>query len=74
MDECLDDYGHDECGGAVEYRMALSSTGRSFPRCEKHWDERLEAQDRINDRYPDPPVAPKGFDPAYAGARWDGDY
>lgn len=70
--ECLDDYGEGTCSGPVEYRMALSATGRSFPRCEKHWAERLEEQDRINARYPQ--HAPSDFDPSYAGERWEEDY
>lgn len=74
--ECLDkreviDGQHDLCSGPVEYRMALSATGKSFPRCDKHWNERLDEQDRINDRYPT--HAPSDFDPAYAGESWDED-
>lgn len=72
--ECLDDYGDGECAGPVEYRMALSGTGRSFPRCEKHWQERLGVQERINRDYPDSPIAPAWFDPADAGEHWDDDY
>lgn len=72
---CLDDHDEDgrHCSGPVEYRMALSGTGRSFPRCEKHWGLRLEEQDRINERYPDSPLPPSDFDPTYAGERWDED-
>jgi hypothetical protein len=70
--ECLDDYGDGTCEGAVEYRMPLSGTGMSFPRCEKHWKERLETQQGINERYP--VHAPSDFDPAYAGERWDDEY
>jgi hypothetical protein len=69
--ECLDDY-EGSCSGAVEYRMALSGTGRSFPRCDKHWDDRLEVQEGINQRYPS--QQPADFDPMYAGERWDEDY
>ena len=68
--ECLE-YGPD-CSGPVEYRMPLSATGRSFPRCDKHWDERLDVQEGINQRYP--VLAPSDFDPAYAGEHWDEDY
>jgi len=68
--ECLD--GPEGCGGAVEYRAPLSATGRSFPRCERHWEERLDRQDEINRRYPT--LAPSDFDPAYAGERWEEDY
>jgi len=73
--ECLDDHGQGNCRGPVEYRMALSGTGRSFPRCELHWARRLDEQDRINRLYaPDSDVPPVGFDPTFAGERWDEDY
>jgi hypothetical protein len=69
MGACLD--GPSGCRGPVEYRMALSSTGRSFPRCEHHWDLRLDEQERINERYPATP--PPDFDPLDAGESWDDD-
>ena len=71
--ECLDE-GHGACGGPVEYRAPLSATGRSFPRCDRHWGERLDEQARIDDAYPDTPGAPSWFDPSAAGERWDDDY
>lgn len=71
--ECLDSY-QDECEGTVEYRFPLSGTGRSFPRCDKHWSQRLDVQEGINRRYPDSPFAPSDFDPSYAGESWDEDY
>jgi len=67
--ECLD--ANDDCQGRVEYRMALSSTGKSFPRCELHWGLRLEEQDRINERYPELP--PSDWSPLDAGESWDED-
>ena len=70
--ECLDDYGEGTCKGKVEYRMAMSSTGRNFPRCEKHFEERLETQQGINERYGSI-CPPADFDPAYAGESWDED-
>ena len=66
--ECLD-YHMDSCDGAVEWRMALSGTGRSFLRCDRHWDMRLQYQDEINRRYPS--QQPADFDPTYAGERWE---
>lgn len=71
--ECLD-AGPDGagCEGVIEYRYPLSGTGRSFPRCDKHWDERCQRQEEINQRYPH--NAPSDFDPSYAGERWDDDY
>lgn len=67
---CLD--GPLTCEGTVEYRMPLSGTGVSFPRCELHWQERLERQYQIDSRYP--MQAPADFDPYYAGESWDEDY
>jgi hypothetical protein len=65
--DCLD---HDErCSGPVEYRMALSSTGRSFPRCNFHWEFRLRRQQEIDRKYPAFP--PHDFDPMDAGEQWD---
>ena len=64
--DCLD--GPIGCEGSTEYRTPLSGTGRSFPRCSKHWDERLTRQDEINRRYPQ--TAPSDFDPGYAGEEW----
>lgn len=69
--DCLDDHKGD-CKGPVEYRPSLSGTGTAIPRCDKHWEDRLDEQDRINERYPD--QQPADFDPYYAGERWDDDY
>lgn len=66
--DCLNHHEGD-CAGAVEYRMPLSGTGRSFPRCDKHWSDRLDVQEGINRRYPT--RAPADFDPGYAGECWD---
>jgi hypothetical protein len=70
--ECLN-FGAD-CGGAVEYRYPLSGTGKSFIRCDVHWDERLNVQAGIDRRYPDSPMPPSDFDPYYAGESWGDDY
>ncbi len=68
--ECID-RGRGDCSTKIEYRHALSGTGVSFPRCDNHWEVRLHEQEKINDRYPDSPIAPSDFDPTYAGERWD---
>jgi hypothetical protein len=67
--ECLDaqDGGY-TCYGEVEYRYPLSGTAKSFPRCDFHWDKRLEIQEGINQRYPE--HEPEDFDPTYAGESW----
>jgi len=69
-DECLE-FGP-ECDGDVEYRMALSASGESFPRCDHHWDKRLDTEQGIRERYPE--HRPSDFDESYAGERWDNDY
>lgn len=71
--ECLE-HGDERspCEGTVEYRMALSPSGVSYPRCERHWLLRLDEQERINRRYPT--LQPSDFDPTYAGERWDDEY
>jgi hypothetical protein len=70
-EECLDSYAGD-CAGPIEFRYALSGTGISYPRCDKHWEERLKVQDGINRRYPS--MQPSDFDPTYAGETWNEDY
>lgn len=73
--ECLDaGMGKGGCSGPVEYRMPLSASGKSFPRCAMHWAERLAEHEQHVTVYPDSPIAPSWFDPAAAGERWDEDY
>lgn len=75
--ECLS--GPEGCSGPVEYRMALSATGISYPRCEGHWTERLETDERLRRDYPDSSTPPAWFGPTSGGVnewgeRWDDDY
>lgn len=77
-----DDYRDDEtltclnegpdCEGPVEYRMAMSATGKQFPRCDKHFEEAYARYEDIQRRYP--VNAPSDFDESYAGEHWDEDY
>ena len=39
------------CGGDVEYRIPMSPTGFSYPRCERHMEARWEKQQEISHRY-----------------------
>lgn len=66
--ECLD--GPDGCQGAVELRTV--DLLKWWPRCEKHFEERLEKQEHINELLSNTP--PAWFDEGYAGERWDDDY
>jgi len=68
--KCLDHH-KGACEGAVEYRYALSPTGKSFPRCDLHWEIRLREQEEINTKYPS--LQPHDFDPMDAGERWEED-
>jgi hypothetical protein len=68
MEPCLD--AGPDCAGAVAYRMALSGTGQSYARCDKHWNDRLDVQ---ADSIPDTPNPPSWFDPTIAGETWDED-
>lgn len=72
--DCIDHRG-EGCEGAIEYRMALSATGRSFVRCDKAWSDRLDTEEQTRRRYghPDSPFPPADFDPTYAGESWDDD-
>ncbi len=69
--ECMDSYKED-CKGPVDYRMNLTGTGLQTVRCDKHWEDRLNLQDDINQRYPY--HAPSDFDPTYAGEHWGDEY
>ena len=66
--ECIDAF-TGTCEGPVEYRYALSASGRSFPRCERHWAQRLEKQHELSRRYPARP--PADWSPLDAGEAWD---
>lgn len=66
--ECLDANVEGPCEGPVELRMPLSGTGRSFPRCDRHWGERLDRQREIDERYPAHP--PADWSPLDAGESW----
>lgn len=71
MDEKCLEHRLENCEGNVELRPAMSPTGVWFPRCDKHYAERLEIQSGIEKRYPT--QAPADFDPLYAGESWDED-
>lgn len=65
--ECLDSSDYDECGGTVEYRIAMSPTGISYPRCEVHFEQRWESQQRISRDYGVPTYyyGDEGYDDDY---------
>lgn len=65
--ECLDQ-DESRCSGAIEYRPAMSGSGESFPRCDRHFTQRRHLEEDITDRYPSLP--PEDFDPMDAGEDW----
>lgn len=69
--ECVNAHAGD-CSGSVEYRMPLSGTGRSFPRCDRHWQTRLDLEQGLRERYPQQP--PRDWSPDDAGESWGEDY
>jgi hypothetical protein len=69
--ECLE--GPNGCHGEVAEYPALSGSGMVYGRCEFHYESyvsRVQPRiDDINRRYPR--TAPRDFDPAFAGERWN---
>lgn len=69
--ECLD--GPEGCTGPIEYRTTPDRTdGKSWPRCETHFDRRMASVER-NLELTSPCPAP-WFDESAAGERWEEDY
>lgn len=67
---CLQ-YGPD-CMGPVEYRLSPDRDDfKAFPRCDYHWEQRLEAAEKNREYMSD--VPPSWFDPMDAGESWDED-
>lgn len=65
----------EDCAGPVEYRGAPPDGMKSYRRCEFHNDRRWEQYENSElERYAHSDVAPPGFDPSYAGERWEDDY
>jgi hypothetical protein len=67
--ECLD--GPEGCHGPVEPR-SLDGL-KWWPRCEAHWDRRLERYEGSIEQEAQSPLPPAWFDPTAAGERWDED-
>ena len=68
--ECIQAF-TEACNGRTQYRMALSGSGESFPRCDKHWSDRLDLEHGLNERYPLNP--PSDWSPLDAGEHWGED-
>jgi hypothetical protein len=64
--ECVN--GPDGCSGPAALRAPLPGALRGFPRCEQHYQERLELETDLGRRYPTLP--PRDWSPADAGETW----
>lgn len=77
VEDCLDfdPAEPQECGGAVEFRMPLSPSGRAFPRCDTHWSKRLDKEEALSEVYGsfESDVPPQGFREDDIGERWEED-
>lgn len=67
--QCLNEGGSTPCRGPVENR--LRDDGKSFPRCEGHWEKRQQTEQDLRRRFPI--SAPRDFSPDDAGESWDGE-
>lgn len=74
LEQCLSSYETSEnCRGELSTRRSAGGTC-DIVRCEAHWEERDDLEDRLRRDYPDSPNPPSWFDPANAGECWDDDY
>lgn len=72
--DCLDGFGADDpCEGPVEYHSIDPGRVKAYPRCAKHWAERLDRRANSIERWENSDVPPAWFDPADAGERWEDD-
>ncbi len=58
-----------KCEGEVEYRTPLTETNKSFPRCKRHWELRLDSHEDHLRR----DAAYRNVDYLDAGERYDED-
>lgn len=69
--ECLEE--SPECRGEIAFHSVDPGRAAAFPRCEFHWEQRLDRRENSIEKYENSDVAPDWFDPAYAGEQWDED-
>lgn len=60
----------DDCEGRVEYHSVDPGRARAFPRCDRHWRERLRRRENSMEIYEHCDVPPPWFDPSIAGEEW----
>lgn len=67
---CLEERDDNTCSGEVNYHSIDPGRLSAFPRCDKHWGERLQRRENSLERYENSDVVPNWFDPTYAGEQW----
>lgn len=74
-EDCLEyQDGDNGCEGEVGYHSTGGSDYRSWPRCTKHQEARMERRENSIEKYADSDIPPSWFDPADAGEHWGDDY
>jgi hypothetical protein len=68
--ECMDEGGPTECRGPVEWHSIDPGRTGAFPRCQRHWEERLDRRENSMEKYENCVNPPAWFDPSYAGEAW----
>ena len=68
--ECLDDRGDNECDGPVDYHWNGDPSGKTWPRCAKHQQDRADRREGSMEKYANSDVIPSWFNEADAGERW----
>jgi len=72
---CLDRHRSTECSEYVEFRISMSPSGVSYPRCDKHFELAYQRYLETEAKYGmSSSVAPAWFDESDAGERWNDDY
>ncbi|QCX75725.1 hypothetical protein C9F11_10225 [Streptomyces sp. YIM 121038] len=72
-DWCIDSGSGHACEGPVTGQPSHAGTGTIIYHCEAGHRAADEHARQVQERYPDSPVPPPGFDPTYAGERWNED-
>lgn len=67
--ECLESH-TEQCRGPVGWHSIDPGRHKAFPRCDKHWEDRLESRENSIEKYENSDVPPSWFDPTYAGETW----
>lgn len=68
--DCIEWTDGPACYGSVEYHSIDPGRHRAYPRCEAHWEQRLERRENSIEKYEECDVPPGWFEPTYCGEEW----